>query len=90
MNTTGNDSISEVNTKPGIMWTYDGGDYPDVPVIFGFQTALPYSPVLQIVDGDSWTGKTSYSANPEPGSLLLLGIVMAGGKFWRRRRTSRK
>lgn len=74
--------LAELDGQPGIIWDSDGATAADY---FHFQTTEGYSPVLQTYDGDGWSGETEYSANPEPGSLILSGLVI-GFVLYRRRR----
>jgi hypothetical protein len=74
--------------QPGIVWSNGSGESADY---FHFQTGQQFSPVQQPFDGDSWAnGQTIYSANPEPCSLLLLGLATVGGEFWRRRKAHQR
>ncbi|MEI6501188.1 MAG: PEP-CTERM sorting domain-containing protein [Armatimonadota bacterium] len=84
----------EVVGQPGIVWTLSGITFNDNANAnyFHFQSAA--APTFQHYDGDtSWEARTIVapskleSETPEPCSLVLMSLVMAGGSFWRRRRT---
>lgn len=72
---------------PGIVWYATNGDFPSISGdAFHFQSTA--SPTTQRYDGDGWNNETTTSASPEPGSILLLCMMVGAGGLWRRRRVS--
>lgn len=71
---------------PGIVWYSTGTTAPN---LFHFQTNSDAYPVVQRYDGDSWTNGEVMSASPEPGSIVLLCMMVGAGGLWRRRRKTR-
>jgi hypothetical protein len=76
------DKYKEIEGQPGIIWEATGS--PDNADYFHFQST--YFPVHQPYDGNSWTNKTEYSANPEPASMALTALALGAVILRRRRR----
>jgi hypothetical protein len=79
--------VSALWGKPGVVWQRT----TSTTNTLHFQTTLLNRPVVQLYDGGGLPdGDTAYSANPEPESLLLLGLAIPAAPLLRRRLARRQ